>query len=183
MAPELAFVLAPRQNLFFVELVEALRAEAATAGIRTSLHIGNFPKPRQDLIYVMVPPHEYFTLMHGRFGPLPGVLKRTIFICAEQPNTPFFDSNVELAPRGGKVFDINRAGVRAFAHHGIAAEHLQLGWTEVWDHLTERERDVDVLFIGGHQRPPRASTGLLRSDPVPLSGRAGPLGQLTSQLG
>ena len=148
MPTELAFVLAPRQNLFFNELVTALRTEATRADVPTSLHVGNFPPPRPDLIYVLVPPHEYFTLMHGRHGPLPEVLKRTIFICAEQPNTPFFESNVESAPRAGAVFDINRSAVRAFARHGIVAEHLQLGWTEDWDHLAERERDIDVLFMG-----------------------------------
>ncbi len=148
MVPELAFVLAPRQNLFFHELVQALANEAAGQDVRASVHIGNFPPPRPDLVYVMVPPHEYFTIMHGRHGPLPEVLKRTIFICAEQPNTPFFDSNVELAPRGGAVFDINRYAVRAFAEHGIEAQHLQLGWTQAWDHLAERERDIDVLFMG-----------------------------------
>jgi hypothetical protein len=148
MAPELAFVLAPRQNLFFNELVAALRSEASRANVTASLHVGNFPPPRHDLVYVLVPPHEYFTLMHGRYGPLPEVLKRTIFICAEQPNTSFFHGNVESAPRAGAVFDINRSAVRAFAQHGIAAEHLQLGWTEDWDHAAQHERDIDVLFMG-----------------------------------
>lgn len=148
MPPEIAFVLAPRQNLFFHELVDALCQEAAAVGLRASLHVGNFPPPRPDLVYALVPPHEYFTIMHGRPGPLPEVLKRTIFICAEQPNTPFFDSNVDLAPRGGAVFDINRSAVRAFAQQGIAAEHLQLGWTQSWDRAGDGERDIDVLFMG-----------------------------------
>jgi hypothetical protein len=148
MSVELAFVLAPRQNLFFYELVDALCDEANQMGARASVHVGNFPRPHPDLVYVMVPPHEYFTIMHGRHGPLPEVLKRTIFVCAEQPNTPFFESNVELAPRGGAVFDINRYAVRAFAEHGIAAAHLQLGWTRQWDRLRERERDIDILFMG-----------------------------------
>jgi hypothetical protein len=140
--------MAPRQNLFFDELVEALRQEAQALGARTSLHVGNFPEPRPDLIYVLVPPHEYFTLMHGRIGPPPEVLQRTIFICAEQPGSPFFDANLALAPRGGAVFDINRYAVQAFAREGIEAHHLQLGWTQGWDHLAERERDIDILFMG-----------------------------------
>ena len=149
MSPELAFVLAPRQNLFFADLVEALRHEVATQGIPASVHVGNFPAPRPDLVYVMVPPHEYFTILNGRHGPLPEVLKqRTMFICCEQPDTPFFDSNVELAPRGGRVFDINRYAVREFARRGIEAEHLQLGWTSGWDHLNKGERDIDILFLG-----------------------------------
>lgn len=148
--PELAFVLAPGQNLFFAELVAALREELERAGVRTSLHVGNFPAPRPDRVYVLTPPHEYFTLLHGRHGPLPEVLARTIFICGEQPNTPFFDNNLHLAPMGGAVFDINRFGVRAFAREGVAAQHLQLGWTPSWDHQSARERDIDVLFLGSH---------------------------------
>ena len=144
----MAFVLAPRQNLFFAEFVEVLRQEIELLGVRTSLHVGNFPLPREDRVYVLVPPHEYFSLMHGRHGPSEETLKRTIFICAEQPNTSFFEENVELAPRAGAVFDINRDSVRAFATHGISAEHLQVGWTRSWDRLHERERDIDVLFMG-----------------------------------
>src|ERR1700735_1693189 len=95
--PELAFVLAPRQNLFFSELVKELRAEIAAQNVAASIHVGNFPPPRPNRVYVMVPPHEYFQILDGRPGPLPEVLKqRTIFICGEQPNTTFFDSNLEL---------------------------------------------------------------------------------------
>jgi hypothetical protein len=146
--PELAFVMAPRQNLFFGELVGALRDEIEALGATTSLSIGNFPAPRPDLVYVLVPPHEYFALMHGRIGPEPGVLRRTIFVCAEQPGTTFFESNLALGPRGGAVFDINRFATQAFARGGIEAQHLQLGWTSRWDHRTERERDIDILFMG-----------------------------------
>ncbi len=145
---ELAFVMAPRQNLFFSELVAALRLELEALGARTSLHVGNFPAPREDRVYVLVPPHEYFTLMHGRIGPPPETLKRTIFITAEQPETSFFDANVALAHRGGALFDINRLAIQAYAREGLQAHHLQLGWTQPWDHLSQRERDIDILFMG-----------------------------------
>ena len=146
-------MLAPRQNLFFNELVEALRSEISALGGRSSLNVGGFPLPRNDLVYVVVPPHEYFTLMHGRVGPPPEVLKRSIFICAEQPNTSFFDENVILARLAGAVFDISRDAVRAFALASIQAQHLQVGWTPGWDRLPEarndhHERDIDVLFMG-----------------------------------
>ena len=145
---EVAFVLAPRQNLFFHELVKALREELEAIGVRTSLHVGDFPAPRQGRVYAVVPPHEYFTLMHGRVGVPADVQARTVFICAEQPNTHFFDWNVGFAPAAGAVFDLNRLSVRELRAHGIAAEHLQLGWTQGWDALSERERDIDVLFMG-----------------------------------
>ncbi|MGI8557939.1 MAG: glycosyltransferase family 2 protein [Solirubrobacteraceae bacterium] len=146
--PELAFVMAAKQNLFFRELVGALRTEVERLGARTSLHEGNFPPPRADLVYVLTPPHEYFSLMHGRVGPPPRALRRTVFICGEQPETHFFEQNVQLAARAGAIFDINRHAVSAFARRGIRAKHLQLGWTAEWDHLRERERDIDILFMG-----------------------------------
>ena len=145
---EVTFVLAPRQNLFFLELVTALREELEPIGVRTSLHWGDFPQPRPGRVYAVVPPHEYFTLMHGRLGVPADVLARTIYLCAEQPNTSFFDWNVDYAPAAGAVFDLNRLAVRELRARGIAAEHLQLGWTQGWDALSERERDVDVLFMG-----------------------------------
>ena len=60
---------------------------------------------------------------------------------------PLLRVQPRLAPRGGAIFDINRF-YPAFQRAGIAAHHLQLGWSPVWDHLTERERDIDVLFMG-----------------------------------
>jgi hypothetical protein len=147
--PELAFVLAPRQNLFFAELIAALSDELRALGIDVSVHEGAFPEPREGRVYAVVPPHEYFTLMHGRIGPPPDVYARTVFICAEQPGTPFFDWNVTYAAQAGAVFDINRLAVRALRDEGIDAEHLQLGWTQRWDHLRgDAERDIDVLFMG-----------------------------------
>ena len=146
---EIAFVQAPRQNHFFLELVGALRDELEGMGARTSLHWATFPPPRDDLVYALIPPHEYFTLMHGRVGPDDDVLKRTIFICAEQPGSSWFEWNAELAPRAGALFDINPLAVREYRDLGLAAEHLQLGWTSRWDHLAnDRERDIDVLFMG-----------------------------------
>src|SRR3954447_16013482 len=92
---EVAFVLAPRQNHFFVELQEVLADELERNGAKASLHVGGFPPPRPGLVYALIPPHEYFTLMDGQIGPPPDVFARTIFICAEQPGTHFFDWNVE----------------------------------------------------------------------------------------
>jgi Glycosyl transferase family 2 len=146
--PELAFVLAPAQDSSSVGLAEALCAEALNAGARASLHVGNFPPPRLDLIYVMVGPRDYFTLMHGRVGPPPEALRRTVFVFSDPPESSVFDENVGLAPRAGAAYVINRPSVAAFARHGIAVEHLQLGWTRHWDPPPARERDIDVLFIG-----------------------------------
>ena len=81
---ELAFVLAPGQNAFFAELAAALRAELEALGVRATVASSDFPAPRPELVYVLLPPHEYLEL---RRGDLPvGLLGRElIFVCAEQP--------------------------------------------------------------------------------------------------
>src|SRR3954453_12446938 len=118
--PELAFVISPKQNHFFRELVAGIRHELDAQGIRPSLH-DRFPEPYPDRIYVLVPPHEYVALEGEDALPPDPLLARTIFICAEQPGTVHFDDNVELATRAGAVFDINPRSVTLFKRFGIQA--------------------------------------------------------------
>ena len=145
--PELAFVMARHQNLFFVEVVEALRHELSQLGVRSRVSADGFPEAAPELVYVVIPPHEYVAL-GGRLPSKP-FLDRTIFICGEQPGSSHFEKNIELAPLAGAVFDLSRWSIREFAQHGVSAEHFQLGYSPVWDHFEPgRERDIDVLFMG-----------------------------------
>ena len=147
---ELAFVMAPERNLFFAELVEALGDELGRLGIETSVHEGPFPQPRDDLVYALVPPHEYFALTRHQ-PPVPAdVLTRTIAICAEQPDTSHFKENAALLGRMGAAFDISRYAIADYSRHGLVVEHLQLGYTARWDRRLHPEdpREVDVLFMG-----------------------------------
>jgi Glycosyl transferase family 2/Glycosyl transferases group 1 len=143
------FVLSRRQNRFFVELASAIRQELQGLGIESGVTVGGFPPPREDGVYVLLPPHEYFRL-EGGLDPIDEpLLRRTIFICAEQPGTPFFEHNASLADRAGAVFDISRAAVREFRRRGIAVRQFQLGHSTYWDRRSDGEdRDVDVLFMG-----------------------------------
>lgn len=147
---ELAFVMAPGRNLFFGELVEALGDELRRLGVATTVHEGRFPVPRPDLVYALVPPHEYFVLSHGQPGVPEDALARTIAICAEQPGTSHFEDNARLLGRMGAAFDINRHAIVAYRSHGLAVEHLQLGYTPRWDRRLRPQdpRDIDVLFMG-----------------------------------
>jgi len=155
---ELAFVLANRQNHFFVELVAAIRDELDQIGVPSSVHLGAFPAERDDLVYVLVPPHEWFSLQGWRTPPTTSQLARTVLICAEQPGTGFFDDDVRLAELAGAVFDINPGSVREFARRGIGGvQPLSLGWTRSWAHAPLAEdgmpdpvaaRDIDALHLG-----------------------------------
>ena len=147
---ELAFVMAPGRNLFFAELVEALRDELRRLGVASSVHEGRFPVPRPDLVYALVPPHEYFVLSQGQPAVPKAALARTIAICAEQPGTRHFDDNARLLKSVGAAFDINRHAIAAYRRHGLAVDHLQLGYTPRWDRRLRPQdpRDIDVLFMG-----------------------------------
>jgi len=146
--PELAFVMSPRQNWFFREMVDAIRFELGAQGITSSLY-EEFPEPTPNRIFVLVPPHEYVRLEGEEALPGPELLARTVFICAEQPGTIHFDEDVELGRGAGAVFDINPRSVELFRAAGIAARHFGLGYTEHWDRLDPgRDRDIDVLFMG-----------------------------------
>jgi hypothetical protein len=146
---ELAFVMSPKQNWFFRELVAAIRNELDRQAIPSSIHLDGFPSPRADRVYVLVPPHEYAAVEGADAFPPDEVLRRTIFLCAEQPGTIHFTHNLELADRAGAVFDINRAAVARFQEAGTMAQHFQLGYTSRWDRFDpNRPRDLDVVFLG-----------------------------------
>jgi hypothetical protein len=147
--PKIEFVLAQRQNAFFAELARLLCDELAGLGVEATVALGAGSRPRADRIQVLLPPHEYEALTPG--GIPADRIGRMIFICAEPPESSWFEGNVKLAPRAGAVFDINRASVQEFAARGIEVGHLQLGYSPSWDHLgADADRDVDVAFLGCH---------------------------------
>jgi hypothetical protein len=151
--PEVAFVMSPNQNWFFREFVETLRHELAEQGVPSSLHTDGFPEPTPERVYALVPPHEFVALEGEDALPDDAILRRTIFICAEQPNTVHLEQDIELSHRAGAVFDINARSVAQFRRAGIAARHLRPGYSSLLDRFDpEAERDIDVLFLGALTR-------------------------------
>jgi GT2 family glycosyltransferase len=146
--PELAFVVASGGNWFFDEMVAAIRQELDRQGVPSSVH-QSFPPQRDDRVYVFVAPHEY-VLLHGHAAVPPGeVLARTIVLSTEQPGSFFFGLGVEISECAAATFDINSYAVESLVGAGVAARHLQLGYTPQWDRFDpDRERDIDVLFLG-----------------------------------
>jgi hypothetical protein len=155
---EFCLVLAKRQNGFFFELAEAIAEEIRAAGHGAFLSVDGFPPPREDLVYVLLPPHEYYRLEGLNTEPPPAILARTIFVCAEQPGTSFFDDDVFLAARAGAVFDINARSIGEFRRRGVdGVRHLPLGWTPTWSPVAFEpgqpfpgavHRPIDVLHMG-----------------------------------
>lgn len=155
---EIGFVFAPGQNHFFRELGEAIRSELHDAGVSTSVHVGAFPPARDDLVTVLMPPHEYFSLTDPEDRPSRAQLARSIAVCAEQPGTHHFDVDLGIGASMGGVFDIQKRSVEHFRNAGVRAHHLPLGWTRAWCRSSGLEsedeplpeRDIDVLHLGIH---------------------------------
>jgi hypothetical protein len=160
-APEFSFTLAAGQNQFFVELAEALAYELRALGVAARITVGEVPVPREGLVHLFLPPHEYVSL--SRYRPPNQLLRRSILISAEQPDSHFFAANVPLAREAGAVFDINPRSVRAYGAEGIEASLLEMGHTSLWDRFDRPtspsakasvtgpgvvERDIDILFLG-----------------------------------
>ncbi len=168
---EFSIVLAPGQNEFFVEIAEALCDELTRAGHTGTISRTGFVAQREGLINVLLPPHEFYALEGLATEPKWDVLQRTVFICAEQPGTAFFDDDVFLADRAGAVLDINRASIAAFARQGISGvRHFPLGWTPTWSHVEftaeqptgPADRPIDVLHLGifsGHRAEAISAAG------------------------
>jgi hypothetical protein len=153
--PELEFALASGQNNFFAELAEVLVHEIGKLGGRARISTGDPPVPREGVVHVFLPPHEYVTLAGYELPE--GVLRRSILISAEQPKSSFFGRNVQMASDAGAVFDINPRAVRAYRSRGREAALLELGYTSLWDtyeagtsRRTLSGRDIDILFLGRH---------------------------------
>jgi hypothetical protein len=145
--PEIVFAFTPGQNAFFIELAEALCSELERLGARSRVARGEFPAPTGDRVVVLLPPHEFANL--SGVALTPALLRRCVLVSAEQPSSPHFTRNVELGRGAGAVLDVNLRAVAAYAQAGVAAEHLQLGYSEAWDRRAEvPERDIDVLFLG-----------------------------------
>ena len=146
--PELAFVVASGGNWFFDEMVAAIRLELDRQGVQSSIH-ELFPPPRDDQVYVFVAPHEYVLLFGHRALPPGEILSRTIVLSTEQPGSFFFGLGVEISQCSAATFDINSYAVESLMASGVAARRFQFGHTPEWDRFDpERERDIDVLFLG-----------------------------------
>ncbi|MGH2906241.1 MAG: glycosyltransferase [Solirubrobacterales bacterium] len=153
---EICFVLAPGQNHFFVEMVDAIRDELDQAQVANRVAVGAYPEADSDTVFVLLPPHEYFLLTPPELHPSKRQLKKTVFVCAEQPDTSFFLHNAELAAiAGNPVLDINELSIKEFATRGVKAQHFQLGWTRTWSHFDPHDEDsrpaprsLDVLHLG-----------------------------------
>ncbi len=143
----LAFVSSPRANAFMAELLDVLASELRALGVEAQIATDHFPRVRPGLAYVVIP-HEYFATLRPSGIPTTEHLLRTIALTTEQPGTPWFEAAAGPAAQCAQIADLSTVGVLEWRRRGLAAEHLQLGYTAAWDagHAA-LERDIDVLVM------------------------------------
>ena len=150
--PVVCFVSASGQNVFFGELLDAMREALEETGVATRVAEDHFPAAEENLVYVVVP-HEFFTLTIPRAHPTEDQLARTIAVVTEQPGTKWFNHAADVAATCALTVDINHLGVAALRRKGVEARYLPFGYVPGWDQWGgdhAAERPIDVTFMGGH---------------------------------
>jgi Glycosyl transferase family 2/Glycosyl transferases group 1 len=142
------FVSSPRGNYHMTELLAGLCAVARDAGLDAELVISTFPPLQADTVYVVIP-HEYYACETATAWPSPDQRARTIALCTENPGASWFEDFCEVAPRFPQILAINRSSLAELHRRGLAADHLQLGYTHHWDGWEgeDRARPIDVTYL------------------------------------
>ncbi len=144
------FVSTSRGSPFMTELLSAVSAATASAGHTVDFAFDEFPPLEDRDVYVVIP-HEFRAWGNPRGFPDPGQRARTIALCTENPGTEWFEATHQLVPQFAAAMSINRASTAELRQLGIPCEHLQLGYTSLWDTWLgdpSAERQIDVLYLG-----------------------------------
>lgn len=154
--PEVAFVISGRQDYSLRELALTLGHELELQGVPSFLHIGGFPDPREDRVYVLIDPGEYVRIEGEPALPDERILRRTIFLLGEDGLSLAATDHVDLLRRAGVVFAIDHRTVVAMHRVGIPARLLRPGYSRLLDRFdAAAQRPIDVMFMGRHS-PRRA---------------------------
>jgi hypothetical protein len=142
-------VSAARANAFMTELLEALAGELRDLDVDAAVQLDGFGPEDPDTAYAIVP-HELFATLTPDAEPTAAQLARTVAIVTEQPGSIWSEHAIDGARRCGAVMDISRVGLIELQRLGIAAEHLQLGYTTRWDAWGDADtpRPIDVAVLG-----------------------------------
>jgi hypothetical protein len=144
------FVSTSRGSPFMTELLSAVSAATASAGHTVDFAFDEFPPLHDGDVYVVIP-HEFGAWGNPRGFPDPEQRARTIALCTENPGTEWFEATHQHVRQFAAAMSINRASAAELRGLGIPCEHLQLGYTPLWDSWLgdpAAERQIDVLYLG-----------------------------------
>jgi len=144
------FISVRRRNYFMTELLSMISAAVSAAGHDVDFAFDEFPALAGDSVYVVIP-HEFHGHVDPQAYPTRAQCRRTIALCTENPGTEWFEATCHLAPHFGALMAINQGSVAELRRRGLACEHLQLGYSPLWDSWRRRHdtpRPIDVLYLG-----------------------------------
>ena len=139
-----------RGSYFMTELLAAISAATAEAGHTVELVFDEFPPVRDECVYVVVP-HEFQAWGSPQGFPDEWQRARTIALCTENPGTEWFEQTFQIVVDFAAAVSINRSSAAELRRRGIPCEHLQLGYSPLWDSWRRDEtvqRPIDVLYLG-----------------------------------
>ncbi|HMJ06117.1 MAG TPA: glycosyltransferase [Chthoniobacterales bacterium] len=145
-----------KSNLFIIEIGELVAAGFRELGCSAQLHLDRVPleNPPDDTIQIVVTPHEFYNLfLSQQFTRrrLRELTRGVHLLCTEQPETGWFQSNLQWGVFARGVADINPLGVAAYRERGFESHHLQLGYHPILAHpekIPHAERTIDLTFLG-----------------------------------
>jgi hypothetical protein len=155
--PEVAIVISPVQSQPLPEFVSAVADELARQGVPCTTHAA-FPEPRRGLVYLAISPRDYLRAHGPDALPEPAILRRTVFLGAEDLSDPD-RTHLPALRDAGAVFDIAQPGVVRLHREGVPARLLRPGYVEAWDRFDPAApRPIDIMFYG--TRSPRREAEL-----------------------
>ncbi len=145
-----------KSNLFIREIGELLAAGFAEVGIPAQLHLDQPPveNPPDELLQIVVTPHEFFNLyLTQSFSREDArrLARGAILLGTEQPETRWFQSNLQWAPSARGMADIHPLGVLAYCTRDMPCHHLALGYHPRLRSRMQKPsvaRSVDITFLG-----------------------------------
>ena len=145
-----------KSNLFILEIGELVTAGFREIGCEAQLRLDQIPEenPPRGALQIVVTPHEYYNLFLVQRVTRQEARKLSrdlYFLCTEQPETGWFQSNVRWGAYARGIADINALGVGAYRMRGFTTFHLQLGYNPILAapaKIGHAERAYDITFLG-----------------------------------
>ena len=149
-----------KSNLFILEIGELIAAGFRELGCAAQLRLDQMPaeEPPPDTLQIVVTPHEYYNLFLSEQVSRKRARELTrnvVLLCTEQPDTGWFQSNLQWAAYARAVADINALGVVAYRRRGLRSHHFHLGYHGMLAAPRQRshaEREYDITFLGSMTR-------------------------------
>jgi hypothetical protein len=135
-------------NAFMTDIASWVVEAASLTGRRATIVSDRLPSD-PGVTNLVLAPHEFFLLRDATDAELNHAASISVPITTEQPRTPWFFLGFSFCRPAKLVLDINAHGVAELRRLGVKARRLPLGGVPGMVGAAP-ERDIDVLFLGGH---------------------------------